>query len=302
MLVLLGLIAFKSIFSSAGYIPPFLTEDASTRLETRPNAKLIQKAEAITDNYGNVLQFNQNKLTMTTAQYNIMYGSTESIYNATKASANGYHTIANLSGNNYLVSNLPTDTRSLPYFYLDFYLFDYDNNAYYWLMSYDVDLSTNLVKPRYDNTIRFYLAYATNIYYSGNYATLLYTSGTSQNGLIISSNILNAYKGFIWCSDNATTAYNNGYESGRANGYEEGYSTALPIGESIGREQGYNDGYEEGINVASKGEPSVNWLKSLFITISDLGNIEILPNIKLSYVVLIPLMFMVVGFIIRWFK
>ena len=66
---------------------------------------------------------------------------------------------------------------------------------------------------------------------------------------------------------------------------------------------GYNDGYENGIQ--SELNPN-NWIysfvKSTFNGLSDILNVEVLPNVKIGTFLAIPLVFSVVMFILSFFK
>ena len=67
---------------------------------------------------------------------------------------------------------------------------------------------------------------------------------------------------------------------------------------------GYNNGYKEGYNkaVSESNLGSYNWLTSAFNTLKNLFEIELLPNLKLGYLLGIPFVIMLVSFIISWFR
>lgn len=88
--------------------------------------------------------------------------------------------------------------------------------------------------------------------------------------------------------------YNNGYDSGWDKGYESGYNYGLEIG--------YNNGYNEGVIVGSNNFNILNLIRSLFDLLWDVLSVEMLPNIKLIYIVAIPLVLSVIKFILGWFR
>lgn len=59
-------------------------------------------------------------------------------------------------------------------------------------------------------------------------------------------------------------------------------------------DKGYSDAISSGIGL--------NWLQSAFNTITNILNIEILPNIKIAYLVAIPLLIELVLFVLRFIK
>lgn len=63
-------------------------------------------------------------------------------------------------------------------------------------------------------------------------------------------------------------------------------------------QESYDKGYSEGVSSVT----GLDWLKSAFNTITGILNIEILPNIKLAYLVAIPLMIELILFILRFIK
>lgn len=62
------------------------------------------------------------------------------------------------------------------------------------------------------------------------------------------------------------------------------------------------DAYDKGYSDATKSGLGLNWLKSAFNTITNILNIEILPNIKIAYLVAIPLLIELVLFVLRFIK
>ena len=62
------------------------------------------------------------------------------------------------------------------------------------------------------------------------------------------------------------------------------------------------EAYDKGYSDATKSGLGLNWLKSAFNTITSILNIEILPNIKIAYLVAIPLLIELVLFVLRFIK
>ena len=62
------------------------------------------------------------------------------------------------------------------------------------------------------------------------------------------------------------------------------------------------DAYDKGYSDATKSGLGLNWLQSAFNAITNILNIEILPNIKIAYLVAIPLLIELVLFVLRFIK
>ena len=60
--------------------------------------------------------------------------------------------------------------------------------------------------------------------------------------------------------------------------------------------------YDKGYSDATKSGTGLNWLQSAFNMITNILNIEILPNIKIAYLVAIPLLIELVLFVLRFIK
>lgn len=88
--------------------------------------------------------------------------------------------------------------------------------------------------------------------------------------------------------------YQDGYDDGHFEGYNEGFS--------YGEELGYNNGYNDGVIAGSNNFNILNLIRSLFDMLWDALNVEMLPNIKLIYIVSIPLILNVIEFILGWFR
>ena len=62
------------------------------------------------------------------------------------------------------------------------------------------------------------------------------------------------------------------------------------------------ESYDKGYSDAIKSGTGLNWLQSAFNMITNILNIEILPNIKIAYLVAIPLLIELVLFVLRFIK
>lgn len=88
--------------------------------------------------------------------------------------------------------------------------------------------------------------------------------------------------------------YNNGYDAGWDKGYESGFD--------YGQELGYNNGYNDGVIAGSNNFNILDFIRALFDLIWGVLSVEMLPNIKLVYIVAIPLVLSVIKFILGWFR
>ena len=62
------------------------------------------------------------------------------------------------------------------------------------------------------------------------------------------------------------------------------------------------EAYDKGYSDAIKSGTGLNWLQSAFNMITNILNIEILPNIKIAYLVAIPLLIELILFVLRFIK
>ena len=60
--------------------------------------------------------------------------------------------------------------------------------------------------------------------------------------------------------------------------------------------------YDKGYSDATKSGLGLNWIQSAFNMIANILNIELLPNIKLAYLVAIPLLIELILFVLRFIK
>lgn len=100
--------------------------------------------------------------------------------------------------------------------------------------------------------------------------------------------------------------YTDGYEDGRESGYNEGYED----GETDGREKGFNEGqidgynrgYSDGLANTDVVDSAIALVKGVFSGIDTLLNIEIIPGLKLSIILLVPIVFGVVSFFLNLWR
>ena len=62
------------------------------------------------------------------------------------------------------------------------------------------------------------------------------------------------------------------------------------------------EAYDKGYSDAIKSGTGLNWMQSAFNMITNILNIELLPNIKLAYLVAIPLLIELILFVLRFIK
>lgn len=80
------------------------------------------------------------------------------------------------------------------------------------------------------------------------------------------------------------------FTNGKTEGIEDGY------------ELGFTSGYEEGLTEGTSQNTFMNTIKQLFNVVNNSLSIEILPNIKLWYIIGVPLVLSVLKFVIGWFR
>lgn len=96
--------------------------------------------------------------------------------------------------------------------------------------------------------------------------------------------------------------YFNTINAGYSNGYDSGWDKGYQSGVNYGQELGYNNGYNDGVIAGSSDFNILNFIRSLFDLIWGVLSVEMLPNIKLVYIVAIPLVLSVIKFILGWFR
>ena len=95
------------------------------------------------------------------------------------------------------------------------------------------------------------------------------------------------------------------YEKGLADGVEVGREQAFDEGYNEGYGKGYNAGYKKGKNEAVMEQLDLfGYLQALFGEqgLGRLLKLELLPGVSLGAVIMIPLAFWLVSFIMRWFR
>ena len=105
-----------------------------------------------------------------------------------------------------------------------------------------------------------------------------------------------------WSNQLRNNGYNGGYQEGYTSGldtsYTEAYQEGYDYGYQLGQNYGYNVGYEDGHNGANAVSVVVNILSSIFGLIGAIFAIELFPGITLGIYFLVPLFFLLVGFIL----
>lgn len=100
--------------------------------------------------------------------------------------------------------------------------------------------------------------------------------------------------------------YTDGYEEGRQNGYNEGYEDGETEGREIGFNEGqidgYNRGYSDGLANTDVVDSAIALVKGVFSGIDTVLNIEIIPGLKLSIILLVPVVFGVVSFFLNLWR
>ena len=100
--------------------------------------------------------------------------------------------------------------------------------------------------------------------------------------------------------------YTDGYEDGRESGYNEGYEDGETDGREIGFNEGqidgYNRGYSDGLANTDVVDSAISLVKGVFSGLDTLLNIEIIPGLKLSIILLVPIVFGVVSFFLNLWR
>lgn len=173
-------------------------------------------------------------------------------------------------------------------------------NSYCWRIDYSIDNA-------YPNPIEFLTIKNANKYTVIMYCSENYSQAQEEENYIeLNENIIYSFDNTSnwWLSlaelqDNATNNYYSilcdntidfsivvqeqrldNYDIGFQSGYNEGYSSAIKEGEVV----------------------SYNWLISAFDTLKKIFEIELLPNLKLGYIIGIPFVIILVSFILSWFR
>lgn len=78
-----------------------------------------------------------------------------------------------------------------------------------------------------------------------------------------------------------TSSYNQGYA--------DGYDVGVRDGSLSGYSEGYEKGYDIGYNAGTSNSITTNWFVSFLNSVFGILNIEVFPNIKLAYLIFIPI-------------
>ncbi len=145
---------------------------------------------------------------------------------------------------------------------------NYNKNYYERMQLYFEDFKLYLSDSKtanYNNGAEMGYWYGYNDGYNDGHA-IGYNAGLYENN----DNIYNA-------------GYDAGYDAGSDAGYDAGYDAGL--------QKGLNDGYYEGLDAGANLNPSIDWIKSLFIGMGAFLSVEIFPNVTIGLIVAIPLLF-----------
>lgn len=98
-----------------------------------------------------------------------------------------------------------------------------------------------------------------------------------------------------------TAGYSAGYEAGLIGGYDSAYEDGFDAGETAGYVEGWDDGYNVGYDYgytagqisAQEGTEnfSTNWFVSILSGVGGILSIEIFPNFRIGFLLLIPVVF-----------
>lgn len=94
-----------------------------------------------------------------------------------------------------------------------------------------------------------------------------------------------------------STGYEQGYADGQGNQYDSGYSDGFEVGSS----KGYSVGYDEAVSRFSDNATSSVFMPVLN-SVASVMKMEIFPNVKLGYILGIPLILGLVFFVLKFFK
>lgn len=174
-----------------------------------------------------------------------------------------------------------------------------------WRIEYSIDLYE--INGNYNTPIEFLKIinankYTAIMYCSGNYSqtqesnnyielneSKIYTFDASANWWLslaeLQDDATNSYYS-IWCDN--TIEFSVVVQEQRIDNYNLGYQS------------GYDVGYSEAVKDSKVG--SYNWLISAFDTLKRIFEIELLPNLKLGYLLGIPFVIILVRFVLSWFR
>ena len=112
---------------------------------------------------------------------------------------------------------------------------------------------------------------------------------------IINNNMLNNINSVL--SRGLQSVFDHVYNNGYSQGYDEGFNTG--VSQSNNYDNGFNDGYALGIGDNIIPKNIIGWFRIVSRGVQSVLDIEILPYMKVGYIISIPIMFGLILFIIR---
>lgn len=144
-----------------------------------------------------------------------------------------------------------------------------------------------------------------NIYYyilDRSYSTLAYIVEYWNVSKFIEQNIEYPFYILIPSTNGYITIERDIREYTNEEIYDLGYDDGYRDGERDGHENGYEDGYRDGEYVGSMTQPIFKLFNAVFRSIDTVLQTEVLPGIKLWYIVSIPLVFLIIQFFINLWR
>lgn len=153
--------------------------------------------------------------------------------------------------------------------------------------SYDFGLSLNLLTNTIDD-----------IYYDFNYND----NGVNKNEHITIKEVNSGISIYNDIKNSSVRGCERVIEKLKSTSYTEGYTYGYDTGYDLGNTEGYDDGYIDGYDDGASGEINTTWVLSLMNTATSILNIEILPNIRIIYLVGAFIVLAFVRFVIGWLR
>lgn len=215
-----------------------------------------------------------------------------------------------------MLKSMSFSIEGFEYILYDIYVDDIETFEADIYLSFDLYISINDYEEYYIYENDIYYENTTTESYNINFSnTDSYDYVDEMQNLVDGNNRFTRYLvgGFIIPFE-YENAYNDGYNDGVTEtedyyeeliipeikeeyeeiGYNNGYDYGLEIG--------YNNGYNDGVVAGSNNFNILNLIRSLFDLVWSVLSVEMLPNIKLIYIVAIPLVLSVLKFILGWFR
>lgn len=189
-----------------------------------------------------------------------------------------------------VITDIQIDNKIYPKGYtLNYRLYPYSTNIVAWNFSLN-DSQGNPIKHYAPVTMRLDHLYQT----------------LSQSGLeFYESNIQFTYNTSIDYAYN--TGYQNGYNQAKDeyedlndfNSFQNGKQVGIEEGINIGKNQGYNEGYTDGVADSTTGTGNFTYLiGTIFSSFGIILGVELFPGLTIGMLVLIPLVFGLIFFIL----